>query len=179
MSSLHPIRTALASPFDPSIDLEYLSRRGSDLVCRPTATEAERAICAQLRHEVFVLEQSIFDVTDRDSRDSAPTTVHLVADVAGVAGGTVRIYPLDEPGIWKGDRLAVVRQLRRLILGKQLVRTAVRTAGELGGREMIATVQIPNIPFFERLGWHREGPPSTEYELPHQKMRIALNRSDL
>ena len=178
MSSLHPTRTELISPFDPSIDLEFVSRGGSDLVCRPTATEAERAICAQLRHAVFVVEQAIFDVTDRDARDSDSTTIHLVADVGGVAGGTVRIYPLDEAGLWKGDRLAVARLLRNMILGKQLVRTAVRTAGEFGGREMVATVQIPNIPFFEGLGWRREGAPSTEYELPHQKMRIVLNRFD-
>ncbi len=177
MSSLHQTRTELTSPVDPSIDLEIVSRGGSELVCRPVATAAERAICAQLRHQVFVVEQSIFDVTDRDSRDSVSTTVHLVADIGGVAGGTVRIYPLDEAGLWKGDRLAVARPLRNMILGQQLVRMAVRTAGELGGREMVATVQIPNIPFFERLGWRREGEPSTEYELPHQKMRIALNRS--
>ena len=178
MSSLHPTRTALASPFDRSIDLEFLSRGGSDLVCRPTTSEAERAICAQLRHEVFVVEQSIFDVTDGDTRDFDSATVHLVADLGGVAGGTVRIYPLDEAGLWKGDRLAVARPFRKMILGKQLVQTAVRTAGGLGGREMVATVQIPNIPFFERLGWRSEGAPSTEYELPHQKMRIVLHRSD-
>lgn len=135
------------------------------------------AICAQLRHAIFVVEQSIFHGTDRDARDTESTTIHLVADVGGVAGGTVRIYPLDDAGLWKGDRLAVARPLRKLIVGKRLVQAAVRTAGELGGREMVATVQVPNTQFFERLGWHQDGAPAIEYGLPHQRMRIALSRS--
>jgi len=165
----------LVSPFDTSIDLEAIVRRRAEVACRPAATKAERAICAQLRHAVFVVEQSIFDVTDQDFRDVDDATIHLLADVGGVAGGTVRIYRLDDSGLWKGDRLAVAEPLRTMVIGRRLVQTAVRTAGELGGREMVATVQVPNIPFFERLGWRRIGEPSVAYALPHQEMRIGLS----
>jgi len=166
---------ALASPFDPSIDLERVGRTRTEVVCRPAANEAERLICARLRHAVFVVEQSIFDEGDQDVRDEDDATIHLIADVGGVAGGTVRIYRLDDSGLWKGDRLAVVEQLRRSVIGKRLVQTAVQTAGELGGHEMVATVQVSNIHFFERLGWRRDGEPAIGYRLPHMQMRIGLS----
>lgn len=168
--------TELASPFDPSTNLEALSRGRPDIACRPASTNLEKTICAQLRHEVFVVEQEIFAETDLDAHDREAHTIHLVADVAGVAGGTVRIYPLDRAGLWKGDRLAVAPALRRMVVGKRLVQTAVRTAGELGGVEMIATVQVPNTRFFEHLGWRCDGGPTLSYDLPHQLMRIDLTR---
>jgi putative N-acetyltransferase (TIGR04045 family) len=175
LNSRHRETPELVSPFDTSIDLKRIARIRAEVVCRPAATEAERAICVQLRHAVFVVEQSIFDVTDQDLRDADDATIHLIADVDGVAGGTVRIYRLDDSGLWKGDRLAVAAPLRTMVIGKRLVQTAVRTAGELGGREMMATVQVPNTRFFERLGWRRIGEPSTAYDLPHQEMRIGLS----
>jgi predicted GNAT family N-acyltransferase len=62
-----------------------------------------------------------------------------------------------------------------MVVGRRLVQAAVRMAGELGGREMVATVQVPNTPFFERLGWRRIGEPVVTYALPHQEMRIGLS----
>lgn len=166
--------TELVSPFDPSVDLEPLTRGRPEVVCRPAATSEERSICARLRHEVFVVEQEIFAGTDEDAHDRDESSVHLVADVQGVAAGTVRIYPIDDDGLWKGDRLAVLPAFRRMVVGKRLVQTAVRTAGRLGGAEMIATVQLSNVRFFEHLGWHQDGQPAPAYGVMHQLMRIPL-----
>ena len=175
MSSQHQKIPELVSPFDPSVDLERVSGARAEVVCRSAANETERLICAQLRHAVFVVEQSIFDGSDQDVRDADDATIHLIADVGGVAGGTVRIYRLDDSGLWKGDRLAVAVPLRKMVIGKRLVQAAVRIAGELGGSEMVATVQVSNIQFFERLGWRRDGNPAITYSLPHMQMRIGLS----
>lgn len=167
-------KTELVSPFDPSTDFDSIGDPRPEVVCRPVDTDAERRICAELRHETFVVAQSLFDTTDKDAHDEDAQTIHLVAAIGGVAGGTVRIYRLDDSGLWKGDRLAVAPILRSMVIGEQLVRTAVQTAGEHGGTEMIATVQVPNIGFFERLGWRRDGETTVEYGAPHQAMRIDL-----
>ena len=53
----------------------------------------------------------------------------------------MRLYPLDEAGLWKGDRLAVLADARTLGVGTPLVRFAVATAGEHGGTRMIALIQ--------------------------------------
>ena len=82
-------------------------------------------------------------------------TVHVVGLVDGAVVGAVRLYPLDRHGLWKGDRLAVLPEARVRHLGAELVRFAVATAGELGGQRMVAQVQVPNVRFFEHLGWSR------------------------
>jgi len=138
------------------------------------ATPAERALHLRIRAEVFVGEQGLFSVTDRDAHDDDPDTLHVLGLCGPVAAGAVRLYPLDEPGLWKGDRLAVLPGLRKHGLGAPLVRFAVRTAGERGGREMLAQVQLANVGFFERLGWGRLGEPGDYCGRPHQRMRIGL-----
>ena len=72
--------------------------------------------------------------------------------------GAVRLYPRIGTALeWKGDRLAVLPELRTHHLGAALVRFAVSTAGRLGGQRMIAHVQLANVRFFEHLGWTPEG----------------------
>ena len=130
-----------------------------------------------IRHAVFVAEQRIFTGSDRDDRDLAPTTVHLLGRVDGVAAGAVRLYPLDpdDPaGEWQGDRLAVLPEYRTSGLGAPLVRLAVATAGALGGRVMIAHIQLANRVFFRRLGWTQRGEPEIYLGRPHLLMDIEL-----
>ncbi len=113
---------------------------------------------------------------DRDERDDDPATLHVVGLVGGEVVGAVRLYPLDADGLWKGDRLAVLPAPGARSLGAMLVRFAVRTAGELGGTRMVAQMQVPNVHFFERLGWarRRRRAPTTAAS-PHQPMTIELS----
>ena len=39
---------------------------------------------------------------------------------------------------------------------------------------MVARVQLPNVRFFERLGWHADGPPEPYVGVMHQAMAIPL-----
>jgi putative N-acetyltransferase (TIGR04045 family) len=143
--------------------------------CRAVAGPDELMAHYAVRHRVFVDEQGIFVGSDRDRNDDDPLTVHVVGSVDTVIGGTVRLFPLAEDGgRWQGDRLAVLPEFRARGLGAPLVRYAVRTAGELGGRLMVAHIQLPNVRFFERLGWRREGDVETYAGLPHQLMTIEL-----
>jgi len=129
----------------------------------------------ELRRRVFVLEQGIFQVDDRDSQDDDERTLHVLGFVDGKVGGAVRLYPLElSGGLWKGDRLAVLPEHRACHLGARLVRFAVASAGELGGRRMIAQIQLPNVRFFEHLGWTRSGAPSSFHGVEHQLMEIGL-----
>lgn len=146
--------------------------------CRPVAGPDEAALHHRIRHEVFVVEQAVFAGSDGDAHDGSPSTVKVLAwtasaDGAWEPGGAVRLYPL-EPGIWQGDRLAVLPPFRAWNLGGPLVRFAVDTAAALGGIEMLAHVQAANVRFFERLGWRRRGEPEVYVGLPHQLMAIDL-----
>jgi putative N-acetyltransferase (TIGR04045 family) len=139
------------------------------VACAADELEAHFAV----RHRIFVSEQHLFAGTDRDSHDDEPDTVHVIASVDGEVVGAVRLYPL-HGDVWKGDRLAVVSHARVHQLGGQLVRFAVRTAGERGGSRMVAQVQVPNVRFFERLGWSRDGAAAPYVGVMHQPMEIPL-----
>jgi putative N-acetyltransferase (TIGR04045 family) len=139
---------------------------------RVAVTDEDVAEHHRVRHEVFVREQGIFAVDDRDGWDEG--AVKVVARAGGRVLGAVRLYPLDEAGLWKGDRLAVLPEGRRLLIGAPLVRFAVATAGERGGSRMIALIQARNVPFFSHLGWSVLGDETDYRGATHQEMTIAL-----
>jgi putative N-acetyltransferase (TIGR04045 family) len=142
------------------------------LVDSPTALSDHFAI----RRRVFVEEQGMFAVSDRDHLDDDAATLHVIGLWKGHPTGTVRLYPLDDRGLWKGDRLAVLPASRSNRLGELLVRFAVSSAGERGGVRMVAYIQPPNVAFFEQLGWSRVGDPVQYVGRPHQQMDIPLGR---
>ena len=153
------------------------------LVCRAASTAEELAAHFRIRHQVFVAEQGLFlggggGGRDRDVHDDDPATVHVVGLWDGAVCGTVRLYPVPEvPGRWKGDRLAVLDGHRHHGLGAPLVRFAVATAAERGGREMEAYIQPANVTFFEWLGWRPTGGRVTYAGIAHQRMLIDLRVS--
>lgn len=146
----------------------------AERICRvaTSADELERHFA--IRHAVFVDEQAIFAGSDRDERDDNPETIAVVGLVGGTAYGAVRLYPVDAAGLWKGDRLAVLPEQRRGLLGATLVRFAVHTAGRRGGTRMIASVQAPNLHFFEWLGWRVDGPAGEFHGVTHVPVTIGL-----
>jgi putative N-acetyltransferase (TIGR04045 family) len=142
-------------------------------VCRLVAGPAELAAHFAVRRRIFVDAQALFARDDRDAWDSLPQTLHAVA-VSDSIVGAVRLYPLAQHGIWKGDRLAVLPEARVHRLGGMLVEFAVRTAGALGGSLMVAQVQVANVRFFEHLGWSADGRPAPYHGVMHQPMAIPL-----
>lgn len=143
--------------------------------CAVVGAPAQLRAHFAIRRSVFVEAQRLFDGDDRDEHDDDPATLHVVGLAGEDVVGAVRLYPLDADGLWKGDRLAVLPSERALQLGAMLVRFAVRTAGERGGRLMIAQIQVPNVRFFERLGWHRDGDCAPMLGVEHQPMAIGLS----
>lgn len=150
-----------------------MSIRWSRVACRPVADAAEADLHHRIRHAVFVVEQGVFAGSDLDAHDAAPDTIKVLAWADGVAAASVRLYPLGD-GLWQGDRLAVLPAYREHALGRPLVRFAVASAARLGGREMLARVQLANVRFFEHLGWECRGGVEAYLGLPHQLMAVAL-----
>jgi putative N-acetyltransferase (TIGR04045 family) len=166
---------ALRSPFSASDETLALAD-GGPLTCFVAGSADADAVDLhhRIRHEVFVREQAIFVEDDRDERDGDPGVLKVLGLCGPVAAGAVRLYPIDGAGTWQGDRLAVLQPFRRHGLGAPLVRFAVRTAAEAGGRVMVAHIQPPNVRWFERLGWERAGEIEIYVGLPHQPMQIGL-----
>lgn len=149
------------------------SRPRTEVVCRAVVGPDEMRAHHRIRHEVFVTEQQLFDGTDVDAHDADAATVHLLGLAGDAAAGAVRLWPYGDR-LWQGDRLAVLATHRHVGLGRPLVRLAVRTAAERGGRLMTAHVQLQNVRFFQALGWSVDGGPEDYLGAPHQQMHIGL-----
>lgn len=131
-----------------------------------------------IRHNVFVVEQGVIVMTDVDDWDNHPQVVHVLAARGGSCAGTVRLYPVDAAaGRWKGDRLAVFKKHRSTLVGVQLVAFATATAAARGGNVMEAHIQLPNVEYFERLGWQRVGSIYPYLGVAHQSMLFDLSQA--
>lgn len=108
----------------------------------------------QLRHDIFVAEQGLFSVHDVDELDEqAYPIVAMLPDTQQVVG-VVRIYET-EPNLWYGGRLGTHLEYRKgWQIGKGLIYKAVTTANAWGCSQFLATVQLQNVRFFQRLHWH-------------------------
>ena len=145
------------------------------VTCRQALTADDLAICHAIRHEVFVTEQEVFSGSDLDEHDGMAGVINLLGRHDGAPAGSVRLYAVDaDNGLWLGDRLCVLPAHRVHGVGAPLVRCAVATAGALGGVRMAAHVQLPNVRFFEHLGWRADGATEIYAGLPHQPMLIDL-----
>lgn len=127
----------------------------------------------QLRQQIFCQEQGIFSKCDRDEYDSIAYPIVAVNDDGKVVG-VVRIYE-PKPGLWYGGRLGTHPDYRRgWKIGKGLIEKAVTTANTWGCDRFLATVQLPNVRFFQRLHWNSVKEISI-CDRPHHLMEADLN----
>jgi putative N-acetyltransferase (TIGR04045 family) len=117
--------------------------------------QAEIAAYYQLRHKIFVAEQGLFPDHDRDALDViAHPIIAIEANAPSLEVlGVVRIYE-SETRLWYGGRLGTHPDRRKgWQIGKGLITKAVTTANAWGCDRFLATVQIQNVRFFQRLHW--------------------------
>ncbi len=118
-------------------------------------TQAEIAAYYALRCKIFVEEQALFPHDDVDSLDTIAYPIIAIEPNAPSLEvlGVVRIYE-PEPCLWYGGRLGTHPDYRRgWHIGKGLINKAVTTANAWGCDRFLATVQIQNVRFFQRLHW--------------------------
>lgn len=140
------------------------------LVVRVARDEEEVLKCFEIREDIFLEEQKIFQASDRDDHDR--NAIHIVAVQGEEIVGTVRVYQEGE-GIWYGGRLAVLQAHRGRVVGKLLVRKAVEVVKGRNARRFYAYIQDKNVLFFKRLGWIPLG-EIRKYGLPHQLMELPV-----
>jgi putative N-acetyltransferase (TIGR04045 family) len=106
-----------------------------------------------LRRKIFVEEQALFPHDDLDALDAIAYPIIAIAPDDPEVLGVVRISE-PEPHLWYGGRLGTHPDYRRgWHIGKGLINKAVTTANAWGCDRFLATVQIQNVRFFQRLHW--------------------------
>jgi putative N-acetyltransferase (TIGR04045 family) len=126
---------------------------GAQIVAQVASEAWQIAGYRELRRAIFAEEQGLFEGSDFDEHDLHALPIVAQSQIAGMPDrvvGVVRIYR-DSPGVWYGGRLGVHAQYRRFgAIGTALITTAVSTAHALGCQRFLATIQLPNVRYFER-----------------------------
>ncbi|PZV06170.1 MAG: GNAT family N-acetyltransferase [Leptolyngbya sp.] len=126
-----------------------------------------------LRHAIFVEEQALFQGSDIDHLDNIAHPIIAIAPETQQVIGVVRIYE-PEPGLWYGGRLGTHADYRKgWKIGKGLITQAVTTANAWGCTQFLATVQLQNVRFFQRLHWTSQQEISIR-DRPHHLMEADL-----
>ena len=144
----------------------------SDYQFKLVSSERELTAYYALRRLIFAQEQGLFYEDDRDDID---TFAHPIVALNGdTVVGVVRIYEV-KPQIWYGGRLGTHPNYRRgWQVGKGLIEKAVTTANTWGCKKFLATVQLQNVRFFQRLHW-QSLEEMTIKDRPHHLMEADLN----
>jgi putative N-acetyltransferase (TIGR04045 family) len=133
------------------------------LLCRLTQTPEELVQCFEIRHKVFVQEQQLFLLSDKDEHDGP--AMHLAAFSGSRIIGTVRVYQ-GAAGAWWGGRLAVLKRYRGRA-GRDLVMAAVALVKEHNAEHFYAHIQKDNFNFFRNIGWRQIGDEFLLLGRPH------------
>ena len=128
---------------------------------------------ARVRSAVFVQEQKVPMDMEWDEADA--TAVHAVAyNRLGHPVATGRLLPY-KPGSAKIGRMAVVRVLRGMGLGSDILSRLSAQARERGDREIVLHAQASARGFYDRQGFEPRGEPFEEVNIPHIEMAKSLS----
>lgn len=126
----------------------------------------------QVRHEVFVQEQSIPAAMASDAADAG--AVHaLVRNRLGQAVATGRLVQ-QAPGVGRIGRMAVTRVLRGAQVGRTMLFALLQAAAQRGDREVMLHAQRGAQGFYSRLGFQTRGEAFEEAGIPHIEMFMPL-----
>ncbi len=96
-------------------------------------------------------------------------SVHVLARLNRDPVGTGRLNPAGKIG-----RIAVFAGLRGRGVGTQILRRLLEEARRHGIRKPYLHAQVQAVPFYEKLGFSREGDEFDEAGIPHVRMSLVL-----
>ena len=135
-------------------------------------TEADMEACLLIRRKVFCLEQNVSAKLEFDGLDDQCR--HYLAQRNGNALGTARARTITDEVV-KFERVAVLKENRRLYIGQALMKFAMGDAARDGAELGTLHAQTYAAPFYHKLGFVVEGEEFEEAEIPHVKMVCVLS----
>jgi predicted GNAT family N-acyltransferase len=137
------------------------------LECVLTTWDADHAVLARIRREVFIQEQKVPESDEWDDDDAL--SVHALAHLNREPVGTGRLNPAGKIG-----RIAVIAGLRGRGIGALILRRLLEAAHDRGIREPYLHAQLQAVPFYEKLGFSIEGDVFDEAGILHVRMSHVL-----
>lgn len=143
------------------------------LVCRRAVSRDDLAACLDIRDRVFIREQNVDPDLERDGLDAQ--CLHFIAEIDGRPVATARVRLM--PGVFKVQRVAVVREARGSGVGDAIMRFLMddlAASGDAPGRIFFLSSQSHAAPFYERLGYAVCSKEYMEAGIPHLDMRADI-----
>ncbi|MBN2908429.1 GNAT family N-acetyltransferase [Polycladomyces sp. WAk] len=134
-------------------------------------TPEELAEVQRIRRQVFVHEQQMPDIMEKDRHDDF--AIQLLAYDEDRPVGTLRLRWLD-PKTAKIERVAVLPELRGTGIGRSMLESVEAYAKRKGAEHLVLSAQLHARPFYEKLGYHTEGKPYEEMGVKHIWMNKKL-----
>ncbi len=139
--------------------------------------EKEVADCMEVRRLVFQAEQGIDSAEDFDGKDEKADHVIVYIDTQPI--GTARVRYLDsEKKVAKIERVAVLKEYRKLGIGKLIMEFLHDQLEEKGVKEATLDSQEYAKGFYENMGYIQEGEPFEEAGIPHVKMTKKIEKKE-
>lgn len=120
-----------------------------------------------IRKKVFVEEQDVPAEMEVDELEEK--TSHVVGYHEEKPCVTARIYEI-EPKVYKVQRVAVLKDFRKLGNGYNIMGEIERYVKELGGQKLKLGSQDHAISFYEKVGFMVHGEGFMEAGIPHHTM---------
>lgn len=130
---------------------------------------SHREALLAVRHPVFVEEQKVPASIEVDEHDSV--SIHVLAQNSDCLPiGTARLLPEGKIG-----RVAVLKRWRKLGIGRAMMRYLIELARERGDHKLSLHAQTSTTPFYQSLGFEKQGKEFEEAGIPHVKMQLLLD----
>ena len=136
---------------------------------RRASWSADEARLKQVRHRVFVLEQSVPEALEWDRID--PVCQHWIAEAPdGTPLGTARLLENGQIG-----RMAVLPEWRGQGVGRALLKQVIEAAAERGHKAVFLHAQLSAEAFYLKAGFTPEGQVFEEAGIPHRTLRMTVH----
>jgi predicted GNAT family N-acyltransferase len=146
-----------------------MPRLSNDYAVQEVSWQAAQAELAQLRQQVFVIEQQVPVALEWDGLDAA--AIHLLArDKNQNAIGCARILAGGSIG-----RMAVLKNWRKQGVGHALLQAAIASCRSRGWLHISLSAQTHAIGFYQRAGFVVCSEEYLDAGIPHRDMLLQLN----
>lgn len=140
------------------------------IIIKKLSSKTELEDVLALREEVFVKEQGIDPVLERDSYDQ--TAVHILAREGSKVIACGRVIFNNSYG--KIGRVAVAKSWRKQGIGRKVCQKIIAVAEERNCSRLVLEAQVDAVDFYKKLGFEISGDIFQEAGIEHIKMTVAL-----
>ena len=147
--------------------LRFLQKKskvsGDSIKIKTTSWSQSSKEISEVRHKVFVVEQSIPSEIEMDGKDS--DCIHFLALEQSKPIGAARLQKYG-----KIERVSVLREYRTKGIGTAIMKMVIEKARDLDIEKIYLHSQMDSKNFYQQLGFVQHGKTFFEADKPHIEM---------